>query len=850
MRVAPVAWIVVAGLVLLLSWLSVRAVNPEAEQFDRSLTEIDHFSMLENALYRDVYSVRTGTLRNYDPLVHEIDALHDSLRRLRSISVIDDETKAAVDRLADSVDRQEHLVEHFKSENALLHNSLSFFVRFSAHSPSTDLNPTIGATAAAMLQLTLDTSPAAAQEVQNRLDQLRQMTAGQTEVAASVEALLAHGGLLHDLLPSVDNRLRALRALPRKEEQDALRGLVLIRETASRNAARRYRGALYATSLFLVGFLAYLAIQLKSRANALQRRAAFEHVIARISMRFINARPQDLGREIDHAVAALAACVGSDRAYFVVSGACHHLHLWCRPGTSLPAGWPQRAAELADRLDPTDDGVVHVPQVKRLPISEEKAMLTALGLDGWACVISPSKDGSVVTLGFDAIGRPCRITAPGELNLLRMALDTIVHGLTRHTMEKERTRLETNLRRARRLERIGTFTSGIAHNFNNILGGILGHSEVMEERLGTDARLIRHLASIRRGAERARDLIDQILAFGRRRDARPRTLNAQALITEAAVLLTVALPEGIELVVDEPSVIAIVSGEPAQLQQVILNLCNNAVQAMEGQGRVAIDMEVHDLEVTRRFAHDELQPGRYACITVSDTGRGMDEATLSRIFEPFFTTRSSGNGLGLATVIEIVREHNGAIHVQSRPGEGSRFEVWLPCVATSEPAAELEAPEVAVGHGETVLIVASDGVRLLRDEEMLAALGFEPVGFTTAEAALAACRAKPDRFDVFIVGYLGSCALSLELATALHAVAADVPIVLGTRSTEEIGADTLVAAGISDVVRWPVVAEEIAATLARRSGSRTGSTRRVLALAATPSMRRKEALSLTPSRPQ
>jgi CheY-like chemotaxis protein len=215
----------------------------------------------------------------------------------------------------------------------------------------------------------------------------------------------------------------------------------------------------------------------------------------------------------------------------------------------------------------------------------------------------------------------------------------------------------------------------------------------------------------------------------------------------------------------------------------------------------------------------------------------MDEVTLSRIFEPFFTTRSSGNGLGLATAVEIVREHNGAINVQSRPGEGSRFEVWLPCLATAEPAAELEAPEVAVGHGETVLMVASDGVRLLRDEEMLAALGFEPVGFTTAEAALAASRAKPDRFDVFIVGYLGSCASSLELAAALHVLAADVPIVLATRSTEEIGADTLVAAGISDVVRSPIVAEEIAAALARRSGMRVGATRRALALAAASSAR-------------
>jgi signal transduction histidine kinase/ActR/RegA family two-component response regulator len=424
-----------------------------------------------------------------------------------------------------------------------------------------------------------------------------------------------------------------------------------------------------------------------------------------------------------------------------------------------------------------------------------------------------------------------------ELNLLRMALDTIVQGITRQFMERERARLETHLQRARRLERIGTFTSGIAHNFNNILGGILGHSEMMEERIGTDARLLRHLASIRRGAERARDLVDQILAFGRRRDPRPRALNAHALITETATLLNVALPDGIQLLIHEPAVAAIVSGEPAQLQQVILNLCNNAVQAMESGGRVDIEMEIHDLATARRLANDELQAGRYACISISDTGRGMDEATLARIFEPFFTTRTSGNGLGLATVIEIVREHGGTIHVSSTPGEGSRFEVWLPCVATSEPTPELEAPVIAGGQGETVLIVTSDGTRLLRDEEMLAALGYEPVGFTTAEAALAACQAKPQRFDVLIVGHLGSSASSLELAAALHAVAAHAPIVLATRPTEEIGADTLVAAGISDVVRWPLTAEGIATALAHHSARRETWTRHVPALAATSSGR-------------
>jgi signal transduction histidine kinase len=834
MRFAPVICVVISAvvcLVLLLTWLSLRALNPQAEIFDRALADIDHFAMLENALYRDVFSARSGSLRNYDPLVRELNDLRNAIDRLRSTAAVDAETTAAVGQLATSVDQQEVLVEEFKSKNALLHNSLAFFVRFSARPTTAELDPVITAAAAAMLQLTLDTSPEAARVVKDRLDELEWRA--EMSNSYSVEALIAHGRLLHELLPSVDNILATMRAVPRKPNQDALQAMILQRQKVSRNSARQYRRILYGASLLLVAFLVQLGLCLKSRVNALQRRASFEHVLAGISMRFINARPQNTAAEIDRAVAELGACVGSDRAYFVVSGACGRINVWSRPGMEPPAGWPGRAIELAFRIGPTADGVVHVPRVKRMPIGDNRDTLMGLGLGGWACVTKTLKSGATVTLGFDAVGRRCRIMTPGELNLLQVALDTIVHGVTRHFMERERTALEAHLQRARRLERIGTFTSGIAHNFNNILGGILGHSEVMEERLGANARLTRHLASIRGAAERARDLVDQILAFGRRRDARPRPLDAHALIAEAAALLNVSLPDGVQLVIREPEVAAIVAGEPAQLQQVILNLCNNAVQAMEGGGRVEIEMTVHDLATARRFSNDELLAGRYTCISITDTGRGMDEATLARIFEPFFTTRTSGNGLGLATVIEIVREHGGAIHVSSTPSKGSRFEVWLPCATVVEP--ELDAPVVAAGRGETVLLVTCDGARLLRDEEMLAALGYEPVGFATAETALAACKAKPQRFDALIVGYLGSSASSLELATALHAAAAHAPIMLAARSTEGIGADTLIAAGISDVVRWPIVAEEIATALAHRSAPREASRRRIPALVASSS---------------
>jgi nitrogen-specific signal transduction histidine kinase/CheY-like chemotaxis protein len=385
-----------------------------------------------------------------------------------------------------------------------------------------------------------------------------------------------------------------------------------------------------------------------------------------------------------------------------------------------------------------------------------------------------------------------------------MALDTVFHAVERHSIETERTRLEARLQQARRMEKIGIFTSGIAHNFNNILGGILGHSEVMEERLGSDAKLVRNLGAIRQGAERARDLIDQILGFGRRRDTHRKPLSVGALIAETASLLDASLPPSVDLVIRQPPVPMIISGENAQLQQVILNLCNNAVQAMPDSGRVEVTTESREVLESRPLSHDELKPGQYACIAVTDTGRGMDTATMARIFEPFFTTRESGNGLGLATAREIVREHGGAMDVQSKVGEGSRFEIWLPRPTTAQPISEPSAAALPIGKGETILILAQDSERVLRDEEVLAALGYEPVGFTTADAALASCRANPNRFDIVMVCHRGSTALSLEVAAGLHSAVPRLPILFATDGAIEIDADTLVAAGISDVVRWPI----------------------------------------------
>jgi CheY-like chemotaxis protein len=251
------------------------------------------------------------------------------------------------------------------------------------------------------------------------------------------------------------------------------------------------------------------------------------------------------------------------------------------------------------------------------------------------------------------------------------------------------------------------------------------------------------------------------------------------------------------------------------LQQVVFNLCTNAAQAMDGAGRIDIRADVCDVFSPRRVSQGDLGSGRYVRITVSDTGRGMDGATLRRIFEPFFTTRSAGNGLGLATVREIVGDHGGAMDVQSTPGVGSRFEIWLPWRAMTTSAVVQDPRPLPLGRGETVLLIDNERKHLLQYEEIIAALGYEAVGFADGDDALTACRQSPERFDILVVGRVMSAASAFALAVALHRIAPAQPILLGTTSANEIDAEELVAAGISDVVRWPIGAAEMAAALER-----------------------------------
>ncbi|HEY6925522.1 MAG TPA: two-component system VirA-like sensor kinase [Steroidobacteraceae bacterium] len=805
MRLTYIAAVAMVALGLL-AWLRSHTTSSGIRTSDSALHALDAFVLAESELHRDVLRARVGMLRNYDSLVHEDNAIQTALQHIPDSA-----------RLADLVSRQEEMIEQFKTRNALLQNSLAYFELFSARLVTRQgaLAEQVGKLTVAMLRLTFDTSPAVVDEVDQRLAEVSSVAARAPDETLS-ESIIAHGRMLRALLPATDDLVKSLFAVPIDSEQARIRGQLLEQQRISDLRGRKARYVLIATSLVLFALLVHLGLRLRSRALALRRRAAIEHMITGISTRFIRFRPQEIEPLIEQALAELARFIQADRAYCLMQAHQDHLYTWRRSGESFPAGWPQSAISLARRMGADDRGVIQVLNVGARTGSQTHEVLSAVGVTEWLCICGASTARLTGLLAFDFVHTRSSMS-PQELGLLRMALDAISNAIERHSLERDRERLETNLQHARRMETVGALTSGIAHNFNNIVGAILGFIENAQLQLPADSPANDSLSEIRRAGGRARDLVEQILAFGRRRTVRRSCISVQEWLDEITAVLEATLPPHVRLVVQEVAAEIKICGEPTSLQQAILNVCNNAAQAMDSPGVIRIEIELSGTDTGAAAVPAELTSGQYVLVSVIDSGRGMDEATLERVFEPFFTTRSEGNGLGLPMVRQIVTEHGGAVRIRSTPGAGTRVDFWLPRASPVELATLNDADHMRWrGGGETVLVVESDHERLLRHEEILAALGFEPVGLARGADAEAAYLADSTRFDAALYcAHLQDGATVLADAARLAEMAPHLPILLASSSPSDLAAPSLAEAGIAEVVRQPLSSVELAGALAR-----------------------------------
>src|SRR5882672_11381142 len=382
--------------------------------------------------------------------------------------------------------------------------------------------------------------------------------------------------------------------------------------------------------------------------------------------------------------------------------------------------------------------------------------------------------------------------------------------------QREREEMQRQLQQAAKMEAIGRLAGGIAHDFNNILGAILGYGELAQKNL--EGRAVRrHVDQVMQAGARGKGLVERILAFSRSGLGERVPVHVQSVVEEALEILAASLTTDVRLERRLDAGDTAVVGDATQLHQVAMNLCTNALQAMEHGGVLTVALENVAVPERRLLSHGTLLPGPYVRLSVSDTGSGIPPAVLERMFDPFFTTKGvgDGTGLGLSLVHGIVADFGGAIDVTTQAGVGTTFTVWLPAAGETPRLLAEPAGELPLGNGETVMIVDDQRSLVALAEETLAALGYEPAGFDSSVAALQAFRADPQRFDLVLTDETMPDMSGVELVREVRRVRPELPIVLMSGYSGAQLTARARAAGAGEVLRKPLVRRDIAEALGR-----------------------------------
>ncbi len=380
----------------------------------------------------------------------------------------------------------------------------------------------------------------------------------------------------------------------------------------------------------------------------------------------------------------------------------------------------------------------------------------------------------------------------------------------------ERRNLEDHLRQAQKMEAIGTLAGGIAHDFNNILSVIMGYAELAMSSIPENSRALRDMKEVISGSARAKELVQQILTFSRETEQKKAPLKPSTIIKEAMKMLRASIPSTIAIHSSLNSK-QIVLADPTQMHQIIMNLCTNAFHAMEDTGgNINIQLSDVPYEFMQDTLKPKLKPGCYVKLTISDTGPGIPEDLRERIFEPYFTTKKKGKGtgLGLAIVAGIVKNHGGGIHLESKKGEGTIFDIYFPAY---EGEAEIDSGQIVQNDIETTpakILFVDDEIAIVKlHEKHLRKKGYQVESTSSSIEALEWIQKEPDRFDLVITDLTMPKMTGIELAKRTLQVQPKLPIIMCTGYTEKLTPDDIKYAGIKELMFKPVIMSDLIKTI-------------------------------------
>ncbi|MCP4347793.1 MAG: response regulator [Desulfobacterales bacterium] len=377
---------------------------------------------------------------------------------------------------------------------------------------------------------------------------------------------------------------------------------------------------------------------------------------------------------------------------------------------------------------------------------------------------------------------------------------------------EEKMKVEDQLRHAQKMEAIGVLAGGIAHDFNNILFPLIGFAEMSQEELPEDSPAHEFLKEVLDGANRAKELVRQILTFSRRQDKQEiEPVKVQLILKEVFKLLKSTLPTTIEIRQSIDNDCGMVLADPTHIHQIIMNLVTNAYHAMQKTcGLLEITLKQVDSEY-RDIKDLDLKSRQYACLTVADTGVGMDKSVLGKIFDPYFTTKEKGRGtgLGLSVVSGIVRSCRGEITVDSTPGKGSVFNVYLP--VTEEESEKLEEPAEPLTKGTEHILIVDDQESIIQlQRHILERLGYHVTAFCSSTDALEEFRTNPDKFDLLITDMTMPDMRGDQLAQEFMNIRDDIPVIICTGYSELISREKAKAMGVREFIMKPVNKKQFA----------------------------------------